>query len=73
MTPAVEERVAALVAQHTGIDNCARCDGKHSALDWKRFEQPVEVGANEWYMAWATCPTTGDPIMYSVTFIAETP
>jgi hypothetical protein len=47
------------------VSNCARCGGTHSDLPVKRFERPVapaEMNGLAWDR-WATCPTTGDPIL----------
>lgn len=44
------------------LRHCARCGGDHDDLQYKRFVNPIgdEEGVWAW---WATCPTTGDPIL----------
>lgn len=54
------------VEQKTGVHNCARCGETHLTLEWKRFKTPIEVSDSEKYTGWAMCPTTNDPIMFSV-------
>lgn len=52
-----------LIAGHVGQKGCARCGSDHERLDWKRFAIPVDVTETEQFIGWATCPTSGDPIL----------
>lgn len=54
-----------MIAEREGIAGCARCGGTHETLDWKAFARPVEMDEGR-YTAWATCPTSGDPILFMV-------
>jgi hypothetical protein len=46
----------------TNIYGCARCDGEgHNNIVFCRFDRPA--GTNGEYTHWATCPTTGEPIL----------
>ena len=46
-----------------GLSACARCGGIHTEpLDWHKFVRPFLST----YKYWATCPTTGDPILMYV-------
>lgn len=56
-----------LIAAKTGFEGCARCGGTHEELNWKRFDRPPPSDSGQ-YTAWATCPTTGDPILFEVQF-----
>lgn len=40
------------------IPRCTRCDESHSQLPVKPLSRPFQV-----FTHWATCPTTGDPIL----------
>lgn len=45
------------------MQGCARCDGDgHPQVEFKAFRQPVEIGTEK-LTHWATCPTTGEPIL----------
>jgi hypothetical protein len=54
----------------TDIRNCARCDGKHAALLFHKMQRSFQVIGSEWQW-WATCPTTGDPILLMDDFFPE--
>ena len=43
----------------TTIRNCARCGQDHE-LEFRRFQRPMQRTG---YTHWATCPTTGEPII----------
>lgn len=46
---------------------CARCDGEgHKQITFTKFTRPVEAGPYV-FSYWATCPTTGEPILMQVT------
>lgn len=48
------------------IQGCARCDGEgHLGLTFHRLRHPVELQGCA-LTHWATCPTTGEPIMLLV-------
>ncbi len=66
-----ESYLALMIEQRTGVSECVRCEGRHDQLDWKRFAVPVAVSEVEQYTAWATCPTSGDPIMFAVQSLPE--
>ncbi len=47
------------------LKNCARCGGEHHSLILKKFVRPViDEGTEKIWGYWATCPATGDPILY---------
>lgn len=49
---------------------CARCDGDgHPNLTFKKFKLPA--GENDEWTHWATCPTTGEPILMGFFDIEE--
>jgi hypothetical protein len=51
-----------IVSQRIGVSECARWDGTHALLNWKPFAVPPVF--DEFTVThWATCPTTGDPIL----------
>lgn len=52
----------------TNIKNCNRCGGDHDGLVAAKFKHPFappECAPIAW-THWATCPTTGDPILVMV-------
>lgn len=52
----------------TNIRNCARCDGDHDQLVFKKLSRPFaprEAAPIEW-THWAPCPTNGEPILMRV-------
>lgn len=53
--------MAATPSVLSSVTSCARCGGNHTGLPLKQFERPPE-----WGTAWATCPTTGDPILVHI-------
>lgn len=45
------------------VKHCARCGQDHDDLHYKKFVNPIyDDDGTEWGW-WATCPTTGDPIL----------
>lgn len=54
------------ITQRRGVNGCNRCGGDHQQVAWKRFVNPIVISDTEEFTAWATCPTTGDPIMFVV-------
>ncbi len=46
-----------------GVQHCARCGADHRALEYVRFEQPIEDDDGTVWAWWATCPNTGDPVL----------
>jgi hypothetical protein len=60
-----------LIRDQTGLRDCARCGGTHPSLEWKHFVHPIEVSETERYEAWASCPATGDPIMFAVEHLGD--
>lgn len=60
---AAEQYQARMIADHDGVTGCARCGGTHERLDWKAFDRSAPSDAGR-YTAWATCPTSGDPILF---------
>lgn len=46
------------------VRGCARCGEDHPPLDVVAFWRPFEDADGVWRW-WATCPTTGDPILIS--------
>lgn len=65
MSEAAERYQARMIAEPEGVAGCARCGGTHETLDWKRFDRPAPSDEGT-YTAWATCPTSGDPILFEV-------
>lgn len=59
-----------MIAEREGLAGCARCFGTHKELDWKRFQRPAPSAGGQ-YTAWATCPTTGDPILFEIQVAAD--
>jgi hypothetical protein len=58
------------VDHSASIQSCARCEGVHENLPHFRFKQPfapAELGFT--WEFWATCPTTGDPILVSTNYV----
>lgn len=67
--------------RETDVRGCARCEGDHDGLEFQPLGRPIEIeGANVLNGSsllnrtlvlshWATCPTTGEPIL--LTFIGE--
>jgi hypothetical protein len=51
-----------------GLTNCARCGGDHvdPPLTWRKFTRPVRDAQLGDFTYWATCPTTGDPVLLLV-------
>ena len=47
------------------VSGCSRCGGAHEGLPVRRFHRSIEPGIEGvfWFHWWATCPTTGDPIL----------
>lgn len=45
------------------VHHCARCGQDHERLTYTRFIRPVEDTDGTVWDWWATCPTTGDPIL----------
>lgn len=49
------------------VHGCARCGGAHiNKIDWYRFERPVVDDDEITWTHWATCPTSGDPILMRI-------
>lgn len=49
------------------LEGCARCDGDgHPGLTFRRFARPIELPPVHVLTHWATCPTTGEPIVLRV-------
>lgn len=61
-----EEYVKKLIAQKTGLPYCARCQGTHASVTWKRVTNPVMSGPegarSSAIIAWAMCPTLDEPV-----------
>lgn len=53
-----------MVALPTSVNGCARCGGDHpeGTLEYRAFRQPVPDVDGD-FTHWASCPTTGDPIL----------
>lgn len=47
------------------VVNCARCGKNHDPMCFLKFKRPVQLPAGVTH--WASCPTTGEPILLSVT------
>jgi hypothetical protein len=47
----------------SGVLHCARCGQDHEAVEWHKFQRPIEDDDGTVWGYWATCPTTGDPIL----------
>lgn len=45
------------------IHNCSRCGSTHLDITAKKFDRPIEDTDGTIWDWWATCPTTGDPII----------
>jgi len=43
------------------VINCARCQGKHDAIEFIRRARPLEIDGRL-FPWWAACPTTGEVI-----------
>lgn len=44
------------------ISRCARCGKNHTEIEFKKFNNPVEIN-DLVYTHWGICPTTGEPIL----------
>lgn len=44
------------------IESCRRCGEKHEAVELHPFARPIPDVDGD-FTDWATCPTTGDPIL----------
>jgi hypothetical protein len=53
----------------TNVMGCSRCGGDHDALVFQRFANPIEVEPELTH--WALCPTTGEPLLMTVTVIDD--
>lgn len=51
------------------VRGCARCGSDHASLPFLRLQRPMEDNDGVAWTHWATCPTTGEPILL---FIRET-
>lgn len=50
--------------RHTTLSGCARCGDDHEDLPTVLFWRPIEDHEDGFFWRWwATCPTTGDPIL----------
>jgi hypothetical protein len=45
------------------LRSCARCYGDHAAMWWVAFVHPIVDEDGTTWTHWATCPTTGDPVL----------
>lgn len=45
------------------IRQCARCGRDHAALPFLRLQRPMEDADGVDWTHWATCPTTGEPVL----------
>ena len=45
----------------SGLGNCQRCKGDHDDLVFSRLSNPADF-----YVWWATCPTTAQPVLLGV-------
>jgi hypothetical protein len=46
------------------MNGCARCEeGPHPGVIFERLDHPVEDADGTAWDWWATCPTTGQPIL----------
>jgi hypothetical protein len=59
-----------MIAGRDGLENCARCGGTHALLYWKRFTRPAPSDHGQ-YRAWATCPSTGEPILFEIQVVRD--
>jgi hypothetical protein len=47
------------------VNPCPRCGGEHNGVEVRRFENAVADQEDVLqYDRWATCPDTGDPILW---------
>lgn len=48
------------------MQGCARCHGDgHPGIEFRKFNEPCEIpGLGIGATHWATCPTTGEPILF---------
>lgn len=53
------------------LEVCRRCSGRHEGLPFQRFDPPLPVAATALITDWASCPTTGEPILLVVETIPE--
>lgn len=47
------------------VKKCARCEKDHEPMCFLPFKRPVQP-PNQNVTHWASCPTTGEPILLSV-------
>lgn len=48
------------------LKSCARCGGNHDSLEFKEFKIPIKDSDKETWTHWATCPSTGDPVLMKI-------
>jgi len=48
----------------TKIGGCARCGEAHDRLKFQKLIRPIKENTH-----WATCPTTGEPIVLSIVLL----
>jgi hypothetical protein len=47
------------------VTGCSRCGEYHKQLVFKKFTNPIDDTNGKW-THWATCPTTGDPVLMRI-------
>jgi len=50
----------------TVITNCARCGETHQEIKMVSFRRPIMTESGPAWTHWATCPTTGEPILCNI-------
>jgi hypothetical protein len=53
---------------------CARCLGDgHDGLEFRRLTHPIILNGGIEATRWATCPTTGEPILWATVKVETRP
>ena len=45
-------------------EGCLRCGGSHDGLETFLLDRPIKLERGEPWTYWATCPATGDPLLF---------
>jgi len=53
----------------TNLVGCARCHGNHDEMHFEMLTYPVELAKEPDLTHWASCPTTGEPVLMCFTQI----
>jgi hypothetical protein len=65
--PIIQTRASIPITQTQSVRSCSRCGGDHEGVSFRPFVQPVAPPELDFaWTYWATCPTTGDPILLAI-------